>query len=118
MKTKTVKVDMINLTVKLYLGTREEIEKKLQKERPGFFNTRYCLGLTRKGEKRIREIYIVVDQKEHSVTSVLVHEITHVVDRALKNRGAENEPEFRAYLTGYLFEEFEKFINKLNNEKR
>ena len=114
MKTKTVKIDMIDLSVKLYIGTKEEIDKHLRKERSNFKGIGY--GLTKKGNKKSKvsyEIFIREDQKVHSVTSILVHEITHVVKKALTARGADEESEFRSYLTGYLFEEFEKFINKL-----
>ena len=115
MKTKTVKIDMIDLSVKLYIGTKEEIDKHLHKERSNFKGIGY--GLTKKS-KISYEIFIRNDQKVHSVTSILVHEITHVVKRALTVLGADEESEFRAHLTGHLFEEFEKFLNKLNNEKR
>ena len=110
MKTKLVKVEMIDLSVRLYVGSRDEINRKLQNKRPDF---KIGYGLTKRGNKKSNvsyEIFIAEDQKEHSVTAILVHEITHVVSKALTGRGAENESEFRAYLSGYLFEEFEKFL--------
>ena len=115
MKTKIVRVEMIDLSVKLYVGKKEEIVQKLRKIRPEFNRSMY--GLNKKGERCSYDIFIIEDQKQHSVTSILVHEITHVVDKALTNRGASGEKEFRAFLSGYLFEEFEKFLNKIKIEK-
>lgn len=110
MRTKTVRVEMIDLSVRLYIGSREEINKKLQNERSGF---KIGYGLTKRGNKKSKvsyEIFIAEDQREHSVCSILVHELSHVVSKALTSRGAEDESEFRAYLSGHLFEEFERFL--------
>ena len=115
MENKKLKVEIVDLSVTLFIGTQKEIELKLRKDKPDF---KMGYGVTRPIKKELRkqefeyEIYLSKDQKKHSLTSILVHELTHVVDSVLKKIGADSEKEFKAYMMGYLFENFEKIITK------
>lgn len=115
MKKKKVIVEIYDLSVTVFVGDRNEIEAKLEKVRPDF---KMGYGVTKPVKKSLRkheyeyEIFINLDQKKHSPGSILVHELLHIVDLVSGKIGASEERECRAYLMGYLFEKFEKFIFK------
>ena len=113
MKKKRVVVEIYDLSVTVFIGDKNEIEEKLQKVRPDF---KMGYGVTKSVKKSLRkheyeyEIFINLNQKKHSPCSILVHELTHIVDSVSGKIGASEEKECRAYLMGYLFEKFEKFV--------
>lgn len=113
MRKKKNIVEIYDLSVTVFVGGKSEIEAKLQKVRPDF---KMGYGITKPVKKSLRkyeyeyEIFINLDQKKHSPSSILVHELTHVVDLVSGKIGASEEKECRAYLMGHLFEKFEKFI--------
>lgn len=113
MKKKQIVVEIYDLSVTLFIGSKEEIEAKLQKIRPDF---KMGYGITKSVKKSLRkheyeyEIFIDLDQKKHSPGSILVHELFHIVDLVSGKIGASEERECRAYLMGHLFEKLEKFI--------
>ena len=110
MKKKQVIVEIYDLSVTVFVGDKKEIEAKLNKVRPGFKMSYGLIKPAKTKYDRAYEIYIRTDQKKHSLSSILVHELFHVVDRTTERMGASEEKECRAYLMGYLFEKFEKFI--------
>ena len=113
MKKKQVIVEIYDLSVTVYVGDKKEVEAKLNKVRPGL-KAGYGLSKSAKTKyDRAYEIYLRNDQKKHSISSILVHELFHVVDRITEKMGAGEEKECRAYLMGYLFEKFEKFIQAM-----
>ena len=63
-------------------------------------------------------VFIRNDKRDWNFFQTIVHEVNHVVEGFAYYCGFEDEQEFKAYLSGYLFAEIRKMLHSQNKKKQ
>jgi hypothetical protein len=110
---KKIKIPLLDTVVEFYHGAKEykKFIGKLDNSEPTVFDLRSFIGDEQNAPEGIHNgsCLWIKDEKD---LSVLVHELTHLIDFFSESYGFSDEMEFRAYLMEYVFSEIFKYLQR------